>query len=84
MAMAYTAYLGGKMVYSHRVGVEPEGVRIHASPEIVAGGVNRAASTAMHHATSQMRQSAGEIRDGKLAPALRKRGAQVAEGTRPH
>jgi hypothetical protein len=55
--MGYTAYLGGKMVYSHRVGVEPEGVDIDASPEIRRGEFGRAARQAAENIADAGRRS---------------------------
>jgi uncharacterized membrane protein len=51
--MGYTAYLGGKMVYSHRVGVEPHGVNVDASPEIRPGSIGQAVRKAAKNITEQ-------------------------------
>lgn len=83
LAMTYTAYLGGKMVYAHRVGVEPEGVRTDESPELLPGSIGVAARATMRHAAQQVRRTAGEIRRGEIAPALRKHAEQIPNGMQP-
>ena len=83
-AMSYTAYLGGKMVYAHRIGVEPEGVRIEDSPELAPGSMADAAKATVRHASEQMRQSARELSQGEVSPALRKHAEQLAHSTRRH
>ncbi|MBM0105933.1 DUF2231 domain-containing protein [Steroidobacter sp. S1-65] len=52
--MGYTAYLGGKMVYSHRVGVEPDGVDVDASPEIRPGAFGKTARKAARNVRGQV------------------------------
>ncbi|MBY0397248.1 MAG: DUF2231 domain-containing protein, partial [Thermoleophilia bacterium] len=45
-AMAYSTYLGGRLVYGHGIGVEAAGgVRGDAAPEIRRGNLGRAAGT---------------------------------------
>jgi uncharacterized membrane protein len=70
--MGYTAYLGGKMVYSHRVGVEPDGVNLAASPEIRPGSVGTTATTAAKQTAEQVDRSMSEAVDGEVAPSLRR------------
>ena len=70
-AMQYTAYLGGKMVYEHGVGVRPAaGVDEAASPEIRPGAVREALRASLHHASHGARHAAGDLRRGEMAPAL--------------
>lgn len=72
--MSYTAYLGGKMVYQHGVGVESAGgVREAASPEIRRGALRQAAAVAGKHAVHRLKHAAIHVREGQLAPALRRR-----------
>lgn len=71
--MFYTAYLGGKMVYDHGVGVKAaRGVRQDV-PELSFGDAGRAARTAVTDVGRGARNAAGELRDGELAPVLRRR-----------
>lgn len=80
-AMSYTAYLGGKMVYAHRVGVAPDGVRLESSPEIRPGSLSTAAELAVRQGARQVTQAAREAAAGELAPALRaSRKAHVEAG----
>jgi uncharacterized membrane protein len=70
--MFYTAYLGGKMVYDHGVGVKAaDGVRADV-PELRPGELGRTARTAASDVGRGARNAAGEIRHGELAPALRR------------
>lgn len=71
LAMSYTAYLGGKMVYAHGVGVEPQGVDIAKSPELRAGELGRAARESARHIVEQTRIAAQEAAAGEIAPAAR-------------
>ncbi len=69
--MTYTAYLGGKMVYAHGVGVEPDGVNIDNSPELRPGELARVARESARRVGEQARASVEEIRAGQIAPAMR-------------
>lgn len=71
LVMGYTAYLGGKMVYAHGVGVEPGGVRIDESPELRPGSLTNAARRSARHVLQQVKASGREIAAGELAPAMR-------------
>lgn len=78
--IAYTAYLGGKMVYQHGVGVAPaKGVRDEASPEIRYGGLQQAARVAAGNASHAAGHAVQHIREGSIAPALRKQIAGTAQ-----
>ena len=71
-AMNYTAYLGGKMVYDHGVGVRPAGgLDDTRSPELTLGTARRALRASGENAARGARHAAGEIGRGELAPALR-------------
>lgn len=69
--MAYTAYLGGLMVYRHGVGVLPaRGVREQESPEIHYGHMSETARLAADHAGHAAKHAVQHLRAGKIAPAL--------------
>jgi uncharacterized membrane protein len=80
LAMTYTAYLGGKMVYAHGVGVEPDGVDLEKSPEIRRGSVSRAARESAALLQDQVVATAKEIAGGDLAPAVRVHAERIAKG----
>lgn len=72
LGMTYTAYLGGKMVYRHGVGVRPAGgVREGADPEIRAGQLKESVSTSLDHLAHGARHAAKHLREGSIAPAIR-------------
>lgn len=70
LGMQYTAYLGGKMVYGHGVGVQPHGVRDDRSPALRPGNVKAVARATARAATEGIAHIARETREGRLAPAL--------------
>jgi uncharacterized membrane protein len=70
--MFYTAYLGGKMVYDHGVGVKAAGGTRGDVPELRWGEARRTARAALADVREGAAQAAGDIRDGRLAPSLRK------------
>lgn len=71
-AMSYSAYLGGKMVYEHGVGVRPAGGLDEArSRELAPGRLREAARQSGGLAAQGARRAAAELRRGELAPALR-------------
>lgn len=73
LVLNYTAYLGGKLVYQHGVGVEPaDGVREDASPEMRRGSLRQAAGAAGKHAVHGLKHAAHHLKEGQLAPALRR------------
>jgi uncharacterized membrane protein len=75
VGMMYTAYLGGKMVYARRVGVEPDGVRPGESPPIGLRNLGRVARTSARHVKDGVEHIAQDTRRGELAPALRESAA---------
>jgi uncharacterized membrane protein len=75
LGMTYTAYLGGKMVYARRVGVEPDGVRPGESPPLAMHDVRRVARTSVRHIVEGVEHIAQETRRGEIAPALRESAA---------
>jgi uncharacterized membrane protein len=69
--MQYSAYLGGRMVYEHGVGVEPAGgVRAARAPQLGEDPAAEVARTAAGNAVESARHAAGEIRSGEIAPSL--------------
>lgn len=79
--MLYSAYLGGKMVYSHGLGVEAaDGVRRDASVELD----REHAGEALRKSTQQIGQGAQRavrnLAEGKIVPALRREPAQPRPG----
>lgn len=76
-AMSFTAYLGGKMVYQHGVGVEAaHGVDHARSPELRRGTIRETARQSRELALHGARNAAQNLRQGRIAPSLR-RPAQV-------
>jgi len=72
-AMSYTAYLGGKMVYDHGVGVRAAGgLDEAASPSITLNEAGTAAATAGRHIASGIKHTAKHLREGEIAPELRR------------
>ena len=70
-AMTYTAYLGGKMVYSKGVGVEPAGgVRFENAPEVRVDDVAEAVQTSASNFKHAGRHAADHLREGEIAPVF--------------
>ena len=67
----YSAYLGGRMVYAHGVGVEPAGglAADHAPPveEAAPGGLLRRIAHDLRHG---LRHTIEHLREGDVVPAL--------------
>lgn len=74
--MFYTAYLGGKMVYDHGVGVKAAGGTRADVPELRWGENARAARAALSDVREGAAHAAEDIRDGRLAPSLRRAGRE--------
>lgn len=71
-AMSYTAYLGGKMVYAHGVGVEERGgVLEDQSVEIRRGSLLRALQTAVLDIGRGLAHIVRGLLQGEIAPLLR-------------
>jgi uncharacterized membrane protein len=69
--MAYSTYLGGKMVYGHGVGVEAAGgVREDAAPELRRGNFGQAAHSGAANAAHALRHAAEHAARGEVAPDL--------------
>ena len=71
LGMTYTAYLGGKMVYGHGVGVQPDGVRDGRSPALRMRNAGEVARVTARNTAEGVAHVARETREGRLAPALR-------------
>lgn len=70
-ALAYSAYLGGKMVYERGVGVAAAGgVRRGAAPEIRPGKLVHAARKATEDMTRGARMSIEDMAKGEIVPEL--------------
>lgn len=71
LAMNYTAYLGGTMVYRYGVGVQTAGgIKDGRAPEIHGRTLPAVAKMAGQHAMHSLTHAAKELRDGEIAPAL--------------
>lgn len=69
--MAYTAYLGGKMVYEHGVGVKRAGGLVEeGAPELRMGQLGTFARAAARDMSRAFRHSASDIAAGAFVPAL--------------
>lgn len=77
--MAYTAMLGGRMVYAHGVGVEPAGgVRYDKAPKITPAKLGQVAAIAAGNAAAAAKHSVRHLAHGDLAPTLTKSGSSLA------
>lgn len=73
VAMHYTAYLGGSMVYRHGVGVEAaDGIHRDRTPEIASSRLGHTVSVAGRNALGALKHAAKHLREGQIAPALAK------------
>lgn len=71
--MNYTAYLGGKMVYSKGVGVAPAGgVRAENAPEIRRDNLWPIARTSASYVAKAVKHAARHIGRGEFAPTLQR------------
>lgn len=70
-ALSYSAYLGGKMVYEHGVGVKPaDGLRDGDTAEVKPGQLGDAARRIGADLAASVRPVVDDIKAGNLAPAL--------------
>jgi uncharacterized membrane protein len=70
-AMAYSAYLGGHMVYEHGVGVvRARGVRAGAAPELRPENARRIARQARQDVAQAVRHTARDLGHGAVVPWL--------------
>jgi uncharacterized membrane protein len=70
-AMNYTAYLGGKLVYRHGVGVEKAGgVLPGRSPEVRWENIRDVLGAASDDGRTAARHAVREAREGQIAPEL--------------
>lgn len=69
--MSYSAYLGGKMVYEHGVGVKPaDGLRDGDSPEVTPGQLGAAARRAVDDLQQAIPPIVDDAKAGRIAPSL--------------
>lgn len=69
--VTYSAYLGGKMVYGHGVGVEPaDGVRKDAAPLLDREHAEEATRLSARHLWEGLQVTAQEMSEGKIVPLL--------------
>jgi hypothetical protein len=70
-AMGYSAYLGGKMVYEHGVGVKPaDGLRDGDSPELSLSQAGEAARRAVEDVARGVPRAIDDLRAGRIIPAV--------------
>ncbi len=70
-ALGYSAYLGGKMVYEHGVGVKPaDGLQDGDSPELAPGHLAEAARRAAADLAASIPPTIADLKAGRLAPSL--------------
>ena len=71
VAMSYSAYLGGHMVYAHGVGVEEAGgVERRRDSSFAPGHMLEALSAFFANAWLGLRNAIGDIGEGRLVPTL--------------
>jgi hypothetical protein len=69
--MSYSAYLGGKMVYEHGVGVKPaDGLRDGDSPEVTPATWARWRPAGVDDVQQSIPPIVDDVRAGRLAPSL--------------
>lgn len=70
-ALSYSAYLGGKMVYEHGVGVKPaDGLREGDAPELKPGQLGEAARRMGADLAASVRPVVDDLKAGRIAPAV--------------
>lgn len=83
--VVYSAYLGGHMVYEHGVGVHSAGgIDEEKAPELLPGTAVRASKLTARHIRDGAAMTASELREGKIAPALRHPAAHLASEPSSH
>jgi uncharacterized membrane protein len=69
--MAYSAYLGGHMVYEHGLGVSAAGgLREEEAPELTPGNARDVLATSGRHMERGLRRAAADLARGEVAPWL--------------
>ncbi len=70
-ALSYSAYLGGKMVYEHGMGVKPaDGLKHGDSPELTPSQAGEAARRAVADLELAVPHSVEDLRAGRVVPAM--------------
>jgi uncharacterized membrane protein len=70
-AMSVSAYLGGKMVYEHGIGVRPLGLRDAEAPELLPSSAGQFARQSRRNLARGAKTAMQDLRRGAIAPALR-------------
>ncbi|HZF68544.1 MAG TPA: DUF2231 domain-containing protein [Gemmatirosa sp.] len=69
--MSYSAYLGGKMVYEHGIGVKPaDGLRDGDSPEVTPANLGEVARRAVDDVQQAIPPIVDDARAGRIVPSL--------------
>jgi uncharacterized membrane protein len=69
VAMAYSAYLGGRMVYEHGVGVkEADGLREEEAPHLHADRAREVFGVSARHIVDGIKHAAGDAARGDVVP----------------
>ena len=72
-ALSYSAYLGGKMVYEHGVGVKPaDGLRDGDAPELAPGQLAETARRAAADLKASIPPMVDDLKAGRIAPSIGK------------
>jgi uncharacterized membrane protein len=76
-ALGYSAYLGGKMVYEHGVGVKPaDGLRDGDSPELTPGRAGEVARRVATDVERGITRALDDLRHRDPLPAIRRGGVE--------
>lgn len=72
-ALSYSAYLGGKMVYEHGVGVKPaDGLHDGDAPELAPGHLAETAKRAAADLKASVSPMVDDLKAGRIAPSIGK------------
>jgi uncharacterized membrane protein len=72
--VTYSGYLGGRMVYTHGVGVAPaDGIEPERTPEMPHDGLGRAARASAANVGQALRHTAQEMAEGEIVPKFQER-----------
>jgi uncharacterized membrane protein len=72
--VTYSGYLGGRMVYTHGVGVTPaDGIEPERTPEMPHDGFGRAARASASNVGHALRHTAQEMVQGEIVPRFQER-----------
>jgi hypothetical protein len=72
--VTYSGYLGGRMVYTHGVGVTPaDGIEPERTPEMPHDGFGKAARASASNVGHALRHTAQEMAQGEIVPRFQER-----------